>query len=445
VNITIIGTGYVGLVSGVCLAAKNHRVTCVDNNLNIVNKLNRGIPTIHEKGLHDLLNKAIKSNLFYATNNLTNGLNSADTIIVAVGTPSHNGIIDLSYILDVSKAIGQFIKTSQKKISVIIKSTVIPGTTDTQIKNAIEEASGKKLGDFGLGMNPEFLREGNAIDDFMYPDRIIFGYQDLYTLEILEKIYSPWKCEKVCVNTRTAEMIKYTNNTLLATQISTINEIANLASKLGGIDMLEVFDGVSLDKRWNPIVNNIRSNPKILTYLIPGCGFGGSCFPKDLQALRSQGEQNGLPMEILNAILSVNNKQPYQISKIIEEKIGNLLNKRILVLGLAFKADTDDVRESPSLKIIPDLLSKNAIVTAHDPIAIENFKLAIGNISSKIIFKNEWESCISDADVIIISTSWNDYKNICNYDLERKIIFDARRLLSHKNLKGGIYLSIGYN
>ena len=177
-NITIVGTGYVGLISGVCLASKGHKVTCVDNNSAIVNKLNKGIPTIYEKDLLDLLNKTRNSNLFFATDDIEHGLVESDAVIIAVGTPSENGVIDLTHVINAAKKIGEYIKSSNRYISILVKSTVVPGTTDIIIKKTIEESSGKKHGDFGLGMNPEFLREGEAIEDFMYPDRIIFGYED---------------------------------------------------------------------------------------------------------------------------------------------------------------------------------------------------------------------------------------------------------------------------
>ena len=442
-NITIVGTGYVGLISGVCLASKGHKVTCVDNNSAIVNKLNKGIPTIYEKDLLDLLNKTRNSNLFFATDDIEHGLVESDAVIIAVGTPSENGVIDLTHVINAAKKIGEYIKSSNRYISILVKSTVVPGTTDIIIKKTIEESSGKKHGDFGLGMNPEFLREGEAIEDFIYPDRIIFGYEDNKTLEVLEAIYKPWNCEKIKVNTRTAEMIKYANNALLATQISTVNEIANLATKLGNIDMLDVIEGVTLDKRWNPIIDKVRVNPEILTYLIPGCGFGGSCFPKDVQALRSQGQQVGLPMEILNAVLSVNESQPLQIGNIIENEVKSLKNKTVLILGLAFKPDTDDVRESASLKIIPDLLKRGALIIASDPIANDNFKIFLDDTSNKVDYVDDWEFYIKDADIILIATRWEIYKKIYDHDLKNKIVFDARRLLSHDRLNSSAYLSIG--
>jgi UDPglucose 6-dehydrogenase/GDP-mannose 6-dehydrogenase len=287
-RVGIIGTGYVGLVSGICLAAKGHSVTCVDLNQAIVDRLNGGTPHIHERGLPELLSEVRRQGLFAATCDLDAALDGADLVLIAVGTPSKDGVIDLGQIVAAARSIGAYLRRRDRFLSVVVKSTVVPGTTDTIVRAAIEEASGKAFPAFGLGMNPEFLREGEAIEDFMEPDRIVLGHEDPETLARLEELYAPWQADKLRVNTRTAELIKYANNALLATQISAINEIANLATAIGGIDVMDVVRGVHLDKRWNPITQDGgRVAPPILTYLVPGCGFGGSCFPKDLQALRS--------------------------------------------------------------------------------------------------------------------------------------------------------------
>ena len=374
-NITIIGTGYVGLVSGVCLASRGHNVTCVDINLEIVEKLNKGEVTIYEKDLKSLLKKTLLENKFRATTDLGQALQSASIVIIAVGTPSlDNGLIDLSYIKKVSQTLGRYIGSTNRFITVIVKSTVIPGTTDGLVREEIEKFSSKKIGQFGLGMNPEFLREGNAVDDFINPDRIILGYESDKTCLLLKELYKSWNVDKLYVNTRTAELIKYANNMMLATQISATNELANLAFALGGIDIMDVVKGVQLDKRWNPIINGSRTNPEILRYLIPGCGFGGSCFTKDINALKSQGKSLGVKMSVADSILDTNNDQPYQVVKILESEFKNLFKKKILILGLAFKPETDDVRESPTIKIVTDLLRKKALVSAHDPVAVENFK-----------------------------------------------------------------------
>lgn len=442
-NICIIGTGYVGLVSGVCLASKGHNVTCVDINTEIINKLNKGISTIYEKNLQNLLTKTLKENKFRATSDINDALQSASIVMIAVGTPSKNEIIDLSYVQKVSQIIGNHLKYSNKFLAVIVKSTVIPGTTDTFVRQEIENFSSKKIGQFGLGMNPEFLREGNAVEDFINPDRVVLGYETEETLSLLKDLYKPWDVDKLFVNSRTAELIKYTNNILLATQISTMNEIANFATALGGVDIMEVVKGIHLDKRWNPVVGGERSNPEILKYLVPGCGFGGSCFPKDINALISQGKKIGVEMIVSEAILNINNKQPYQVIKILESEFKKLSGKKILLLGLAFKPETDDVRESPAIKIITDLVKKKALVTAHDPKAIENFKLMCNSIVSNINFVKNWKDVIDSNDIIIITTPWDEYQHLKSFDLKGKLIIDAKRAFSSSSFNNAIYRSIG--
>jgi len=444
-NVTVIGTGYVGLVSGVSLAKVGHDVTCVDINKSIVDSLNNSIPTIFEKDLDQLLKDVIDKKMFRATSDLSSALEKSDIVIVAVGTPSENGEIDLSFISHAATQIGSFIKTTKKFISVIIKSTVIPSTTDTFIRSIIEESSNKKLGEFGLGMNPEFLREGEAIEDFMYPDRIVLGYEDEKTLELLEELYKPWDVEKIRVNSRTAEMIKYANNSILATLISISNEISNLASKLGRINSKEVMHAVHLDKRWNPIENGQRVRPTILNYLMPGCGFGGSCFPKDVEALRSQGEKNYLPMKILNSVLEVNYQQPGQVTRMLLNKNIDLKDKNILVLGLAFKPETDDIRESASIKIVNDLLDAGSKISVHDPIALHNFKLHLANRVSDIDYLEHWKENIKKYDIIIVATKWNEYFDLQEMDLSQQILVDARLMFNISDINAKQYFSIGYS
>jgi UDPglucose 6-dehydrogenase len=442
-HITIIGSGYVGLVSGVCLAAKGHHVHCVEIQETTVEQLNRGLPHIHEKGLEGLLKQVLTSGHFSATTDLEKALDQSEGVLIAVGTPSTDGEIDLRFVREVACSLGGYLKTHPRFLPVVVKSTVIPGTTDTIVRNEILNA-GAKSETFGLGMNPEFLREGEAIDDFMNPDRIVMGYEEEPTRAFLEKLYTPWDCDKLYVNTRTAELIKYANNALLATQISAINEIANLAAAIGGIDVMDVVQGVHLDKRWNPIRDGQRVNPDILSYLVPGCGFGGSCLPKDVRALCSQGETQGLSMTMLDAVLDINDSQPSQILHILKNELGDLKNRSFLLLGLAFKPGTDDVRESASLKIVQDLLAADCKVTAHDPVAIEKFKHAMGaGTSGKVNFTANWRAHIADADVIIVVTKWPEYMEIGTYDLSKKVVFDARRMFNRQDISRAHYLTIG--
>ena len=446
-KLVVMGTGYVGLVSGVCLAAKGHDVTCVDLRADVVNSLNAGRPHIHEIGLPALLAEALAAGRFRASLDLESALAGASLVLLAVGTPSEEGRIDLTFVNEASRQLGNYLRTHSGYLSVVVKSTVIPGTTDTLVRLELEQASGRALGEFGLGMNPEFLREGNAIEDFMQPDRIVLGYEDGRTRALLEELYAPWSCEKVAVNTRTAELIKYANNCLLATQISAVNEIANLAATVGGIDVMEVMRGVHLDKRWNPLTREgARVQPPILSYLVPGCGFGGSCFPKDVQALRSQGVDAGLPMHLLNAVLAVNEAQPGQITALLHRHWGSLAGKRILVLGLAFKPDTDDVRESASRKILADLREAGAAVCVHDPIAVESARRAWPEFAA-IRCVPDWRNELHSVDAVVVATRWSEYRDLLlpevRATLAGKLLVDARRLFTPGDFPGATYLSIG--
>ena len=444
-NIAVIGTGYVGLVSGVCLASKGHKITCFDSNKFTIDMLNKGESPIHEDGLIELMRKSEKNISFETLNSSTeSSLKDFDAIIIAVGTPTVDNKIDLSQIHSVAITIGKVLKNSKKFVSLILKSTVLPGTTDTYFRNIVENKSGKKLGQFGLGMNPEFLREGKAVNDFLSPDRIILGYEDLGTLNVLKKMYSPWDCQKVELNTRSAEMMKYVNNSLLATLISSVNEYANIARKLGGIDFKKVMHGVHLDNRWSPSKKDgTKLFPDILEYLKPGCGFGGSCFPKDIKAFSTLASETSIKPNIIDSVIAVNDGQPNCIIEMLEDKVKDLYNKRVLLLGLAFKPDTDDARESVSIKLLNLLNKKVLSLSAHDPLAIENAKKLISP-SLNINFINNWEAELYKADVIIIATNWKIYKSINKLadSLSKKVLFDTRSMLDSTKFEKTNYLSV---
>lgn len=444
-KLAVIGTGYVGLVSGVCLTSKGHSVTCFDINEDTINKLKKGICHIYEKGLEDLL-ASNKSHISFRLldNESEQEIMDFDAVLVAVGTPTKNGRADLSQIESVGQMMGRLIRSSDKFISIIIKSTVLPGTTDTFLKDIVESESGKKVGDFGLGMNPEFLREGNAVEDFQYPDRIVFGFEDPKTLDVLKDIYKPWSCEKIEVNTRSAEMLKYVNNALLATLISTINEYSNIARAIEKVDFEKVMQGVHLDNRWSPLDSNgNKIRPKIIDYLKPGCGYGGSCFPKDVMAISSLAQDVGVPSRILSSVIAVNEKQPDSIIEVLKESASELNNKHVLILGLAFKPDTDDIRESVSLKLMERLAPQVSNISAHDPLAIENAKKAI-RLNKNIDFVQNWKETLVNADIVIIATNWKEYLELKNMQqvLSGKVLFDTRSLFTPKDFDNLQYISV---
>lgn len=444
-RIAVIGTGYVGLVSGVCLASKNHLVTCFDINEDTVSQLKDGICHIYENGLEDMLVSCRSSISFEVLNKDTEQqLMDFDAVLVAVGTPTKNGRADLSQIASVGRLMGRLIKQTTQYISIIIKSTVIPGTTDTFFKEIIEQESRKTIGDFGLGMNPEFLREGNAVEDFLFPDRIVMGYEDSKTLRILNGIYEPWNCEKIELNTRSAEMMKYVNNALLATLISTVNEYSNIARRVKDIDFDKVMQGVHLDNRWTPLDDEGKKiKPKIIDYLKPGCGYGGSCFPKDVMAISTLAEDIGVQPKVLSAVIEVNEKQPQVMMEILKKHVNDLEEKRVLMLGLSFKPDTDDVRESVSLKLLNLLAKKVKSLIVHDPIAIENAKKAL-NPSLQVDFVYDWRSLLIHVDIIIIATNWEEYSLLAqqNSQIIGKTIFDTRSLFRESDFTDVNYITI---
>lgn len=444
-KIAVIGTGYVGLVSGVCLASKKHIVTCFDSNKSTIDTLRNGEIPIYENGLKELMIKSKKYIRFRILDlQSERNLLDFDAILIAVGTPTINGKTDLSQIESVAVMMGRILKDSEKYISMILKSTVVPGTTDTFFKDIVENDSGKKLGQFGLGMNPEFLREGNAVDDFLSPDRIVLGYEDEGTLNILREMYSPWDCQKVELNSRSAEMTKYVNNTLLATLISSVNEYANIARKIGGIDFQQVMHGVHLDNRWSPLIENgSKLFPKIIDYLKPGCGYGGSCFPKDVKALSALASEISTPSEIIDSVIAVNDRQPVCMVRMLEDKVTDLSKKRVLILGLAFKPETDDVRESISLKLISLLSGKVKSLKVHDPIAMQNTKKLISP-RVDLNYVKDWKAAVGESDILIIATNWSVYRSIDELagSLSEKLIFDTRSMLDPKLFNPRNYLSV---
>ena len=436
-KVSVVGIGYVGLVSGVCLAEKGHQVTCVDIDQEKVDKINEAIPPIYERELEELLKKNVPGNL-KATTDLPKAVLETELSLIAVGTPFDGNEIDLKYIKEVAHQIGQALRDKSGYHVVVVKSTVVPGTTDEVVRPILEQASGKKAGvDFGVGMNPEFLREGEAIQDFMFPDRIVLGGIDEKSINALEELYSVFEgVDKLRTNPKTAEMIKYTANSLLATMISFSNEIANLCTDLGGIDVVEVMKGVHLDKRLSPILpDGDRIMPSFTTYLEAGCGFGGSCFPKDVKALISHGKKAGRPMQLLDAVIQVNEHQPQQVLALLKKHFPSLKGVHVAVLGLAFKPGTDDMRESPAIPIVRELLAEKAIVKAYDPVAKHEAQKLFGN--HQIVYCDDLVQTLDNVEVVVLLTRWQEFRHIPELltHLDPQPLFiDGRRMLDKNSI-----------
>ena len=433
-KISIVGTGYVGLVCAAGFADKGHEVVCVDIDEGKVRMINDGQSPIHEDGLVNLVRRNI-GRLLTATTDLNDAVKSTELSIISVGTPLDGQQIDLNNIEEVSKQIGKVLKSKDSYHVVAVKSTVVPGTTDEVISPILEQASEKKAGaDFGVGVNPEFLREGVAVDDFMNPDRIVLGGIDTRTLDVLSQAYAAFSdTEVIKTNNRTAELIKYTSNSLLATMISFSNEIANLCTAVGGVDIVDVMKGVHSDKRLMPIdEDGNRIRPGFVSYLESGCGFGGSCLPKDVKALISHGEALGQRMDLLNAVININEQQPYKVIELLEKHFESLEGLCVSVLGLSFKPGTSDMRESPAIKIINELIKARANVSAFDPVAQNEAEKLFG--SADIKYGNTLEEVIQDAEALLILTRWelfNELPALLKTLNQQPLVIDARRMLSN--------------
>jgi UDPglucose 6-dehydrogenase len=427
-RVSIVGTGYVGLVSGVCLAELGHDVVCIDVDEAKVDAINRGECPIHEEQLDDLLAGVVGTRL-RATTDLHEAVADTEVTILAVGTPFGEDRIDLAQIESAAEQVGRALADLDRYHVVAVKSTVVPGTTDEVVGPAIERASGKRIGtDIGLAMNPEFLREGVAVTDFLEPDRIVLGGVDERTLDVLERVYAVFDDTPILrVDPRTAEMIKYASNALLASLISFSNEMANLCAQVG-TDVVDVLGGVHLDRRWSPVVDGSRVSPGILAFVAAGCGFGGSCFPKDVKALVAHGEASGVPMPMLQTVLDINAAQP---GVLVDRLLGHLdpAGRRIAVLGAAFKPGTDDVRESPTLTIVPRLVELGANVVVHDPVAIDNCRAILGE--QGIGYTDDLETALDGADAVVIVTSWPQYQRVPELVEGRDtVVLDGRRMLT---------------
>ena len=402
-KISVMGTGYVGLVSGTCLAERGHQVTCIDIRSEVVQEINAGRPPIHEIGLDNLLRSARDKGMLSATTDAKTAILDSDVTLICVGTPTVDGRMDMSQIVAAAKEIGSALASKRGYHVVAVKSTVLPGTTEGPVKAAIESHSGKKVGHgWGLCMNPEFLREGRAVEDFRVPDRIVVGATDSMTAEVFLNVYADFTCPKLVTTPRTAEMIKYVSNSLLATMISFSNEIGNMCSAVPGVDARLVWKGVHLDRRLTPINGQVGGAAGVTEYLWHGLGFGGSCFPKDVAALRSFGRTVGEQTRMLDAVLDINTDQPLRMVALLEKEL-SLAGKTVAVLGLAFKPGTDDLRESPALPLVAELRKKGAKVLVHDPIAMPHAKKRPE--FRDVVFAEDWAEALRKSDACCLVTA----------------------------------------
>jgi UDPglucose 6-dehydrogenase len=429
-RVAVVGAGYVGLVTAAGLAELGHTVTCIDVDERKVAALNRGEPPIFERGLQPLLQRNLGTRLA-ATTDLAGAVRVSELTLVCVGTPSRpDGSIDLSFVRQAAEQIGSALATTSGFHAVVVKSTVVPGTSDQVVRPACELSSGKTAGvDFGVGVNPEFLTEGQAVDDFMHPDRIVIG-GDGRTVAALRQLYAGFAGVPIVeTNSSTAEMIKYASNAMLATAISFANEIANLGSALGGVDAATVMRGVHLSRYLStPLADGTTVTAPLSAFYEAGCGYGGSCLPKDVAALAARGRQAGMPMSLLEAVAAVNERQPAQLVDLLRRELGSLQGRRITVLGLAFKPDTDDVRCSPAFPTLRLLAEAGAEVTVHDPVVGPDELRGVGDVG----YVADPADGVKNADAIVIITRWDEYLRLPELIAALDpppLVVDGRRML----------------
>ena len=393
-NICVVGTGYVGLVTGACFAEFGLNVTCADNDQKKIEFLQKSRAPFFEPGLEELIRKNAKEGRLSFTTKIDQAVAKALVIFIAVGTPSQkDGSVDMTYIDEVARSIGE----NLNGYKVVATKSTVPVGTGERIRKIIEQYSKEKI-DFDIVSNPEFLREGAAIEDFLRPNRVIIGASSNQAIAILKDLYSPLyliETPFVITNIETAEMIKYASNAFLATKISFINEMANLCEKVGA-DVNVVAKGMGLDQR-------IGSK-----FLHAGPGYGGSCFPKDTAGLAKIGEKHGYRFEIIQSVIKVNEKQKERMVEKIKEAMGKLKGKKIAVLGLSFKPNTDDLREAPALKIIPALQRCGAKISVYDPKAMESAR----QVFKKVAYGKDAYDAAKGSDAVVIITEWNQFRNL---------------------------------
>jgi nucleotide sugar dehydrogenase len=432
-RVAVIGAGYVGLVSAVCLAERGHQVSCVDVDQERVATLRQGRVPFHEPGLAPLAARVIGDRL-QVTTDLAAAVSHAELTIIAVGTPVAGGRIDLRQVEQAASAIGCALRGRSEPHTVVVKSTVVPGTTDGIVAQLLERESGRRIGSgLGLGMNPEFLREGQAVADFLQPDRIVIGGDSADTHDRIEALYAPFGGgPRIRTSNRAAEMAKYAANAFWATLISFSNEIGNLCAAIGDVDVVEVLHAVHLDRRIATLgEDGDVTLPGLVQYLAAGCGFGGSCFPKDVKALVTFAAQHGQPMAIMERVLAVNESQPLQVIDLLGRELGSLERRTIAVLGVAFKAGTDDIRESPALRVLPVLRAAGARLRVHDPMALAPLARAMD--TSGITLCHDLGDCLERVDAVVILTAWPEYAAVPALLKDRvppPLVVDGRRCLA---------------
>lgn len=435
-KIAIVGTGYVGLVSGTCFAEIGVNVTCVDTNKEKIESLQKGNIPIYENGLEEMVLRNMKAKRLKFTTSLESCLDEVEVIFSAVGTPpDEDGSADLKYVLEVARTIGR----NMKQYKLVVTKSTVPVGTASKVRAVIQEELDKRgvKVDFDVASNPEFLKEGNAISDFMSPDRVVVGVESARAEKLMSKLYKPFLLNNfrvIFMDIPSAEMTKYAANSMLATRISFMNDIANLC-EIVGADVNMVRSGIGSDTRIGR------------KFLYPGIGYGGSCFPKDVKALIKTAEQNGYTMRVLTAVEEVNeNQKSVLFEKLMKQFNGDLQGKTVALWGLAFKPETDDMREAPALVLIDKLLKAGCKVRAYDPAAVQECKRRIGDT---IYYACDMYDAVLDADVLMLVTEWKEFRlpswAVIKKTMSQQIVLDGRNIYDKKEMEelGFIYHCIG--
>lgn len=422
-RVAVVGAGYVGLVSAVCLADRGVGVMLVEKDKSKLELLREGRSLFYEPGLDDLLKRTTALRRLRSSLDVKDAVDGSEIVFVNVGTPTKsNGSIDLTQVEAASVDIGRALKRIKHYIVVVVRSTVLPGTTRDFVGPILDTYSGRKFGkDYGLAMQPEFMSEGSAVRDMLSPDRVVIGEHDKRSGDFLESFWREFYGDAappiLRMNVASAEMVKYASNAFLAAKISYINEIANICETIEGVDVAGVAEAMGLDDRIGK------------KFLRAGAGFGGSCFPKDLKALIAFSRQLGYKPSILESVLGVNERQALHLVDLAKRKLGSLKRKSIAILGLAFKPETNDMREAPSIQIINKLLEEGASVVAYDPAAVENAKTIFGD---KLEYAETIFECIENADCVIVVTEWDKFKRLKPDDFKRNmrnpLLIDGRKI-----------------
>lgn len=445
-KVAVFGAGYVGLVTGVCLAVLGHEVVCIDVDAGRVAAINSGTCPIHEPGLPEHLAEVLASGRFWATTEAAEGLAGAELSLVAVGTPDHEGQIDLTAVDTVAACIGTHLREVDNFHGVVMKSTVVPGTTGGRVRDILESRSGKVAGvGFGLAMNPEFLREGSGVEDFLHPDRIVIGSLGAKTETLVEALYEAFDCPRVHLSLVDAELVKYASNALLATLVSFSNEIFGLCEATPGAHGRQVLQALHLDGRLMPMHGGERVKPGLLSYLMGGIGYGGSCLPKDLNALTASARHRGHSLPLLESVIRVNQERPRGLVAGLGQMLGNLRGCQVAVLGMAFKPGTDDWRHSPSLPLIDALLKAGATVRVWDPLAGLEGAAAWG--AQARLFR-EPKAALEGADAAVVATAWPEmlawpWEQLVSR-MRNPVILDGRQMLASVTWpEGTTYRAVG--